>query len=270
MIFDFINTLLDPILSPLLYFQPLLSILIISFTISLLITLAYKKLTNQDLMKDLKGEIKELQKEMKTLKDKPDQMMKVQKQAMDTNMKYMMHSLKPTLFTFLPIILIFGWLHTNMAFFPIVESEHFTAGVEFEEGVDGSISIILPGGVELVRGSQMQEIADQRAEWVLKGSEGEYLLEYEFDGEVYAQDLIITSSKDERRYASPELTAGDYEKLRDSPIERLTLSNEQIRPLENIPLIGSIPWIGGFGWLGTYILFSIIFSLSLRKILKIY
>ncbi len=270
MVFSAINSLLDPFLSPLLNLDPLLSIIIISFIISLSITLAYRKLTDQDLMKDLKGEIKELQKEMKTLKDKPEQMMKVQKQAMDTNLKYMMHSLKPTLYTLLPILLIFGWLNSHMAFFPIVEDQQFTSTVEFQENVDGSITIILPNGVSLVSGSLTQEIAANKAEWALIGEKGEYILEYEFDGNTYGRELIITGSKSERKYAPPEVTSSNNPELRDSGIEKIVLSNERIKPLENIPIIGSIPWISNFGWLGTYILFSIIFSISLRKIMKVY
>lgn len=265
-----LNSLLNPIFSPLLHLDPLLAILIISFTISLGITLAYKKLTNQSLMKDLKGEIKELQKEMKALKDQPQKMMQVQKKAMETNTKYMMHSLKPTLFTFLPIIIIFSWLHTHMAFFPIVEDQDFTSTVNFNENLDGTISIILPNGVQLVKGPETQEIANNKAEWVLKAEEGEYSLKYEFNGETYSRDLIVTESKSERRYAPPNVDAGKYNKLKDSPIEALKLDNERIRPLQNIPLIGSIPWIGNFGWLGTYIILSIIFSISMRKILRVY
>ncbi|MFW5990628.1 MAG: EMC3/TMCO1 family protein [Candidatus Nanoarchaeia archaeon] len=265
-----LNAILDPIFSPLLYLDPLLAIVIISFVISLGITFAYKKLTNQSLMRDLKSEIKEFQKEMKTLKDKPDEMMKVQKKAMETNTKYMMHSLKPTLFTFLPIIIIFSWLHAHMGYFPIVEGEEFTSTVFFDENVDGSITIKLPNGVELVKGDVTEEIANKKAEWVLKADQGEYSLKYEYEGETYERDLIVTSTKSDRMYANPEITSSDYNKLKESPIESLQLSNEKIRPLQKIPLVGSIPWVGNFGWLGTYIVFSIIFSISLRKLLKVY
>lgn len=265
-----LNTLLDPIFSPLLHLDPLLAIIIISFTISLGITLAYKKLTNQDLMKDLKAEIKEFQKEMKALKDKPQKMMEVQKRAMETNTKYMMHSLKPTLFTFLPIIIIFSWLHAHMAFYPIVDGQEFTSTVLFSENVDGTISIKLPQGVELVKGPQTQEIAKEKAEWILEAETGEYSIKYEFNGQTFERDLIVTDTKSDRRYAPPNINQGNYDKLKDSPIESLQLDNERIRPLKKIPLIGSIPWIGNFGWLGSYIIFSILFSISMRKILKIY
>ena len=70
-------------------------------------------MTNQELMKSLKAEIKDFQKEMKGYKDDAVKMMELQKKAMQKNMKYMKHSMKPTLFTFVPIIIIFGWLRTT-------------------------------------------------------------------------------------------------------------------------------------------------------------
>ncbi len=62
------ETLLDPIFSPLLNLPTLLAITLLSFLISLIITLIYKFATDQDLMKRLKEEMKELQKEMKDLR----------------------------------------------------------------------------------------------------------------------------------------------------------------------------------------------------------
>ncbi|MGM5482496.1 MAG: EMC3/TMCO1 family protein [Nanobdellota archaeon] len=265
-----LNTLLDPVFSPLLHLNPLLAIIIISFTISFGITIAYKKLTNQSLMKDLKSEIKELQKEMKSLRDQPEKMMKVQKKAMETNSKYMMHSMKPTLFTFLPIIIIFSWLHAHMAFFPIVDGQEFTASVIFEENVDGSVSINLPQGVEIIKGPKSQEIANSKTEWILEAKRGEYVLKFDFDKETFERKLIVTDSKSERRYAPPNINEGNYDKLKESSIEALKIDNKKIRPLKGIPFIGSLPWIGNFGWLGSYIVFSIFFSIALRKLLKIY
>ncbi|MDP7324218.1 MAG: EMC3/TMCO1 family protein, partial [Candidatus Woesearchaeota archaeon] len=79
MVFD---RLLDPIFNPLLVLGPLWALVIMSFFISLVIIIIYKYTTDQNLMKQLKEELKEIQKEMKDLKDKPQEAMKVQKRAM--------------------------------------------------------------------------------------------------------------------------------------------------------------------------------------------
>jgi len=85
-------------------------IAIISFLLTLVTTLIYKYMTDQEVMKTLKADIKALQAKMKEHKDDKDRMMSFQKEAMTKNMEYMKKSFKPMLVTFVPIIFIFGWL----------------------------------------------------------------------------------------------------------------------------------------------------------------
>ncbi len=110
-----LENMFDWLFSPLLKFGDGIGVIIISAILTLVITLFYKIFTNQELMKSLKAELKSMQKEMKTLKDNPDKFMKVQKEAMQKNLQYMKHSMKPTLITFIPLILIFGWLRLRFA-----------------------------------------------------------------------------------------------------------------------------------------------------------
>lgn len=91
------------------------NIIMMSFILTFIITIMYKLLTDQILLKELKTQVKNHQKEMKNHKDDHQKMMEIQKQAMSLNMKYMKHSMKPMLFTFIPIILIFGWLRNHPA-----------------------------------------------------------------------------------------------------------------------------------------------------------
>jgi uncharacterized membrane protein (DUF106 family) len=267
MVFEQISVLfqsiLDPIFSPLLKIPFLLSIVIISFIISLIIVLVYKKFTNQSLMKELKEEIKELQKQMKDLRDKPQEMMKIQKRAMETNMKYMMHSLRPTLITFIPIIIIFGWLNTHMAYFPLVEDQEFSVLLDFVEEAKGDVSIMDVQDIQILNGND-HTILDNQANFVLNAKAGEYTLEFKHNNESYTKDIIITTIDQNRVYERP------VEVFRKQALKKITLSNEKILAFKDIPILQSIPWIGGFGWLGSYILFSLVFSLGLRKIFKVY
>ena len=93
--------------------SPIFGLIFISFILTLLITLVYKYLTDQELMKTLKDDVKFLQKKMKEFKDNPKKVMEIQKEAMEKNTKYMMQSLKPTLITLIPLIFIFGWLRNR-------------------------------------------------------------------------------------------------------------------------------------------------------------
>ena len=105
-----LESLFDWLFAPLLAFGDAWGIILISLLLTLFINIFYKLFTDQELMKELKKELKVLQKEMKTLKDNPERFLKVQKEAMSKNLIYMKHSMKPTLITFLPLIIIFGWM----------------------------------------------------------------------------------------------------------------------------------------------------------------
>jgi len=85
-------------------------ILLISFFLSLVVILIYKKFTDQEVMKSLKQEIKEITNESKRIKDDPKRALELQKKAMEKNWEYMKHSLKPMLITMLPLLLLYGWL----------------------------------------------------------------------------------------------------------------------------------------------------------------
>lgn len=246
--------LIDPVMRPLLNLHPLLAVGIVSLVVATIITFIYKFTTNQDLMKRLKDEMKEMQKEMKELREHPEEMMKVQKKAMQTNMKYMMQSFKSTLFTILPIIVIFAWMNANFAFEPILPGEQFQVTLDFAKNSIGSVSLSVPEGVDAV-GDYNLEIINDKAIFTLKGKEGKYIednsLKFEYGERVYFKDLIISNNNE---YAKK------LEMIKNSNLRSITLGNRKkvILPVLN------------WGWLGTYIIFSIVFSMLIRKWLKVY
>jgi len=246
------ETLLNPVFLPLLKMPAIATIAIISLVISLIITLVYKYMTDQTMMKDLKMRQKEMQKRMKEHKKDPDKLMKLQKEAMELNMKYMKQSFKPSLITFLPIIIIFGWLHANIAFEPIMPGQEFTATLQFNEGYTGAVSVSVPDGVEII-GNDQAEIKDGFAKFKFKGEEGDYLLVFDYNGKHYDKELTITN---EQKYAPVKKV------FKKEAVKAIQLGNHKLIALN---LFG---W--ELGWLGTYIIFSLVFSLGLRKILKIY
>ncbi len=246
------ENLLNPVFDPLLNLPTLLAVVILSFFISLVITVVYKFTTNQNLMKDLKEEMKEFQKEVKELKKEPEKAMQVQKKAMQTNMKYMMHSMKSTLYSIIPIIIIFSWMNANFAYEPILEGKDFTTAVIFDEGVDGTIELSVPQGIA-VDGDKIKEIKDGKVKWVLSGESGEYLLEYIVDGKKYYKEVIIT---EKNRYKEP------IKMINDGVVKSIQIEHKEKK------LINLFGW--KIGWLGAYIIFSIIFSMLVRKVIKVY
>jgi len=254
--FSFLDPVLNFVFGPLLNLSPFFAIMIMSFLISLIIVLIYKFATNQTLMKQLKGEIKDLQKQAKELKEFPDKAMAVQKKAMQTNMKYMMQSMKATLITFIPIIIIFGWLQAHFAFVAIMPDQEFTMTMEFKDGVQGNVSIAVPEGIEVL-GDSVQKIEGNKAVFSLKGKSGLYdspPIEFTYNNVIYSHEVIITSGKE---FIEPTKVIRGSESVKS--IETSNAKNV---------IINLFGW--KLGWLGSYIIFALIFSMLLRKLMKVY
>lgn len=93
--------------------SPLTGVVVVAFTMTLLVTLIYKFMTDQEAMKNLKQEMKDLRKELKLAAQDPVRMAELNKISMEKSMQQMKQSLKPTLITMLPLILVLGWLKTT-------------------------------------------------------------------------------------------------------------------------------------------------------------
>lgn len=246
MVFD---TLLDPIFRPLLGLPPFIAILIIAFVITLAITLVYKYATDQNRMKHLKQKVKEYQEKMKKARNDPEKMMKLQKEAMKYNGELMKHSFKPTLYTLIPILIIFGWLNAHMAFYNLAPNEPFTITAERADGFSGGVALRAEPPLTIERNG-----TDLR--WTASGDAGSYKLIFEPDsGEPVEKRVLIT---EERRYENPE------ERYKDALIRQVTIGNSPVKPLGGLSLFGWHP-----GWLGTYILLSVALSIGLRKLLRV-
>lgn len=90
--------------------NPKLSVILISFLVTLVMTLVTKKYTDQTRMKELKKIQKACQIDLKNAKGDLEKQQKIQKEMMECSMELMKHSFKPLLITFIPLILFFWWI----------------------------------------------------------------------------------------------------------------------------------------------------------------
>ena len=253
----FLDPVFNPFLGPLVNWSPFWGIFVLALFISLLITLAYKYLTNQQEMKRLKEQQKEFQVKMKGLRDKPDALMRVQKEAMAQNFQYMKHSFKATLITMLPILLIFGWMAAHLSYEPIYPGETYGVTAQLVGGV-GQAQLIADNGTEVLSPA-LQNTTDNKVVWKLKSSAGGHLLAVKAGTTEQSKTVLIGTELNSEAAVSV---------FQHSDVEQISIDYAKLRPLGpnfTVPLFGWQP-----GWLGIYIILSLVFSLVLRKLLQVY
>lgn len=253
------NPILDPIFGFLLNLDPFFSILIMTFIITLISTLIYKKLTDQEVLKTIKKEMSDIRKEMKEFKDDIKKMEELQKKSLEKSMIQFKQTMKPMFVTMIPILIIFGWFYSHLAYVPIYPNEEFTTTVIFDKAVDNKIKIIVPKEIELLS-EEEQAVNHEKQDglifdkdvyystWKLKGSEGEYFLTYDYNNQEYTKDVLITNK---RSYKTP------IEAVSKSDIKEIRIDNQEVK-------------VFGLRWFWAYFIMAIIFNSLLRKLLKVH
>jgi len=242
---------LNPVLNPLLKLPRLLTLLLVSLVITIVMTLVYKWTTDQAMMKALKEDQKKYQKQIKEHKNDPKKMMELNKKAMEANMQYFKSSMKSTLITFIPLLIIFTWMSSNLAYNAILPEQEFNVTASVTKGF-GELTLAVPSSVILLSNAT-QPIAD-RVVWTMKAEKGDHLLNLTYGNKTYSFNVLV----DDLKYSIP------VKKLDKSLT--ISVSYGKWKAFgEKFNLFGWYP-----GWLFTYIVSSLIFSTILRKILKVY
>lgn len=258
----FASDFLNPILGPLLEATgPFGTIVLVSLFVSLLTTIVYKYTTNQPKLRKLKADLKRHQKKAQKLsKEDPAKALELQKEMMKMNGQYMKMSFRSTLYTFIPVILFFGWLSAMLSFAPLVPGQGFDFSVQVTEGTSGSVQLGLPEGFS-ANTNLTQPV--ETASWRLQAeTPGEYtvLVRHLESEEEYTVPLTIS---DEQRSVQPTIVVNGV------ALEQISIGYQELDVFEGVFFFGSIPWVQNWGWLGGYILFSLLFSTVLRKLLKL-
>jgi uncharacterized membrane protein (DUF106 family) len=102
--------------------NPQISIIAFSLIVTVFITIITHFLTDKELMKRIKEKQKGLREQMKIHRDNPKKMMEINKQMMEDLPHQMKQSLKVSLVTLVPLLILFGWLKTTFAVTSIASS----------------------------------------------------------------------------------------------------------------------------------------------------
>lgn len=108
---DFIHSILDPTAGELMNKGVNFGMIIISAIIALFITIIQKYTTDQETLRQIKKEQKLLQAEIKKYKDQPEKMLELQKKQFQFIPRTFEITLRPIMYTSIPIILFFRWFH---------------------------------------------------------------------------------------------------------------------------------------------------------------
>lgn len=104
-----VHAVLDPTFGRIMTINMPWGFAFIVILITLVITLVQKYTTDQEALKQLRDDGKKAQEEMKQYKDDPKKMMEIQKRQLEAMPKSFDLTMKPLIYTAIPIILLFRW-----------------------------------------------------------------------------------------------------------------------------------------------------------------
>lgn len=108
---DSIHAILDPTAGALLNWNLDIGMTVVVLILSLAITLAQKYGTDQETLREMKKEQKIIQEEMKKFRDHPEKVMELQRKQLEFIPKTMKLSMRPLIFTGVPLILFYRWFN---------------------------------------------------------------------------------------------------------------------------------------------------------------
>jgi uncharacterized membrane protein (DUF106 family) len=93
---------------------------IVIAVLTLLTTIVQKYATDQETLRKIKAEQKEVQEEMKKFRNNPQKIMELNKKQLEKMPQMMEVSMRPLIYTFVPFILFFRWF-----------GDYFASGFKF-------------------------------------------------------------------------------------------------------------------------------------------
>lgn len=112
------HAILDPTAGALMNWQPTIGALILFLIIAIITTLVQKYFTDQETLKAIKKEQKDIQKEMQKYRDNPSKVLDLNKQSMKLMGEMMSLTMKSSFITIIPLILMFRWFMDYFAQIP--------------------------------------------------------------------------------------------------------------------------------------------------------
>ena len=149
----------------------------------------------------------------------------------------------------------------HLAFAPLLAGDPFSITAELQPDINGSFILNLPDGLSAP--ILVLNPIDNSVTWNnITGPEGTYELSivHNDSGEEHFFTVMISQYE----YVNPVNLIAE-----STTFSSININHEKLFIFRTTPVLKDIPWVKNWGWLWSYILFSIIFSTALRKVLKL-
>jgi uncharacterized membrane protein (DUF106 family) len=247
--YDVFVSWLNPVLYPLVNIDPLVALLVLSFVVALCNKLAYWKFTDQSLIREYKAQLKKFQEQLKKAKDDTKKMLEIQSKMMDINMQLMSQQFKPLLITMLPVIIIFGWMSLHLAYDPLQPGEPFVTQIELAQAKQISA---YSQTAELISD---RNLIGEKVQFSWNASKGNHTLVYSVSDGTRVHNVSHVVLVDSVDYLNP------LQFVSDSDVKAIRVHNPS-------KVVFSVFGLD-FTWFWSYVLFSIIFSLAIHRLMKL-
>ena len=266
MMLSITGSFLDAWLKPLTAQDPSLVLFLVSLTLAFLTIVVTKYTTNQKALKGLKEKMDGIQKKMKGLqknvhdKNSQKEMGLLNVELMKISGEQMKHSMRATLFTLIPFILVFGWLSAHYSYSPLTPNQPFHLTLTSMNANIKNLSLeVIPNNLSIINESTQQVAMNNNIQniyyirtFTLKGPAGHYTLNFKNGNSTLISKEVIISNLNE--YAKPKEVYKD---------EKITLT------LDNKPLKVNLLGIQ-MSWFWYYFIVTIIFTSIFKKLLHVY
>ncbi len=249
---------LDALFKPLLGLDPLITIIGVSLAITIVSTLAAKYTTDQKRIKQLKERSNELRKDLrnKEIQEDKEKFAKLFSESNAINLEMMRNSMRPMLFTMLPILIVFAWLSGHLAYEPIQPGDIINLTVFTIPEHSAPITLTAGSNIQILNSNSTKTPQNGQTNWLAKADrDGRYILKIT-SGTNFEEIPVLVTNLQEYESTSKE---------GKPPFQSITLNMKKLTPLGNLSLFGWKP-----GWLAIYFITSIVFNIIFRKVMKVH
>jgi len=247
--------MLETVIYPLFEYSILLGIAAISIVITIITTITTKYVTDQDSIRKIKKDIKNLNKELRNVSDDKQKAQSIQSRLWPKQKKLMKESFTPMLYYGIPLFLIFAWLGATLGQAPINPGDEFTITAHHTEDID---QLEIQSEVINAQRNDLYSSDTPQTQWIATSETvGEHTFTISPPNTTNSVDHTVTIT-DTYGYNTPTKT---YD---DSKISQVTVQYGKVTPFGDFDILGWQP-----GWLATYILFGLLSNVTLRKILNV-